>query len=265
MSQEGKVYLVGSGPGNPELMTIKAARLISGADVIVFDYLIASEVLGWAKEGAEKICVGKRSGFHSIEQSEIHSILVAKCREGKQVVRLKGGDPFVFGRGGEEASALRTAGVVFEVVPAVTAALGCAAYAGIPLTHRHASAAVSFISGHERPDKSTLELIDWKSHAQSGATLVLYMAMGRLAEIVSALVAGGRSPDEPVAVVQWGTTHKQRILRSRLNQLVEDVKEGGFEAPSVVIIGDTVAQGDDLRWFHPEEMMTSSSIPADLI
>lgn len=249
MSAKGTVYLVGAGPGDPELLTVKASRLIRECDALVYDYLVASGLLAMTRPGCRSICVGKRAGFHSLPQEEIQELLVELAREGLSVVRLKGGDPFIFGRGGEEAQALREAGIAFEVVPAVTAALGCAAYSGVPLTHRASSAAVTFISGHERPDKQAGDLVDWSVHARSGATLVLYMAMGRLAEITGALIAGGRPLDEPVMVVQWGTTARQRTLRASLADVAERVEAAGLGAPAVVIVGPVAACGDDLAWF----------------
>lgn len=249
MTSSGRVFLVGAGPGDPELITVKAARLVRECDALVYDYLVAPEMLEWVRPGCRVICVGKRAGFHSLPQDEIQKLLISLAREGLSVVRLKGGDPFVFGRGGEEALALREAGIDFEVVPAVTAALGCAAYAGIPLTHRNHSAAVTFISGHERPDKDSSQSINWGHHARTEATLVLYMAMGRLAEIASSLIEGGRSPNEPVAVVQWGTTARQRTLRSTLDEVAEAVELAGIGAPAVVIVGEVAACADQLAWF----------------
>lgn len=246
----GTVYLVGAGPGDPELITVKANRLIRTCDALVYDYLVAPEMLGWVKPGCRALCVGKRAGFHSLPQAEIQELLVRLANEGLSVVRLKGGDPFIFGRGGEEAQALRAADVPFEIVPAVTAALGCAAYAGVPLTHRECSAAVTFISGHERPDKDVAELVDWAAHARSAATLVLYMAMGRLAQICETLVAQGRSPEEPVMVVEWGTTPRQRSLRSTLREVAEAVEAAGLSAPAIVIVGPVAACGDTLGWFR---------------
>jgi uroporphyrin-III C-methyltransferase len=188
----GKVYLVGAGPGDPELMTVKGQRLIRSCDALVYDYLVSEVLLDWARPGCEQHNVGKRAGFHSMAQELIEQLLVRLAGEGKMVVRLKGGDPFIFGRGGEEAEALRRAGVAYEVVPAVTAALGCAAYCGIPLTHRNWSSAVTFISGHEQVNKGG-SMVDWAQHARSGATLVLYMAMGRLEQILAELARHGRS------------------------------------------------------------------------
>ncbi len=251
MPSIGTVYLVGAGPGDPELVTVKASRLIRECDALVYDYLVAPEMLEWVRADCRRICVGKRSGFHSLPQEEIQELLLQLAREGLKVVRLKGGDPFIFGRGGEEAQALRSAAIPYEVVPAVTAALGCAAYAGVPLTHRASSAAVTFISGHEAPEKQEADQVDWAAHARSGATLVLYMAMGRLEEISGALIAGGRAGSEPVMVVEWGTTPRQRTLSSSLESVAGAVAEAGLGAPAVVIIGPVAACGNDLSWFRP--------------
>ena len=185
-----------------------------------------------------------------MEQAKIEALLIRLAQEGRKVVRLKGGDPFVFGRGGEEAEALRAAGISYEVVPAVTAALGCAAYCGIPLTHREWSSAVTFISGHERPDKGE-SMVDWVSHAQSGATLVLYMSMGRLEERCARLIKAGRDEDTPVCAVQWGTTPRQRSVRGRLKNIAWKVQEAGMGAPAVVIVGEVASLGELLNWFDP--------------
>lgn len=250
MQIPGKVYLVGAGPGDVELVTLKAQRLIRSCDALVYDYLAAPELLAWTKPGCIHHDVGKRAGFHALPQEEIEALLVRLAQEGQMVVRLKGGDPFIFGRGGEEATTLRAAGILYEVVPAVTAALGCAAYVGVPLTHRNFASSVTFISGHERPDKDE-PMIDWAAHAATDATLVLYMAMGRLPMIAATLIDGGRPADTPVMVVQWGTTSKQRSVRGSLTDIAHRVYEAGIGAPAVVIVGPVAALGDDLAWFDP--------------
>jgi len=251
MSGTGKVYLVGAGPGDPELITVKGKRLIGSCDVLLYDYLVSEEILGWTRAGCERICVGKRAGFHSMPQEAIEALMLKLAGEGKQVVRLKGGDPFVFGRGGEEALTLRRDGVPFEVVPAVTAALGCAAYVGIPLTHRQHGAAVTFLSGHEMPDKEAEQQVDWRVHARTGATLVLYMAMGRLEAICEELIAGGMDAGTEACVIQWGTTPRQRSVRGTVGDLVRRVEEAGLGSPAVVIIGEVARYGDSLAWFDP--------------
>jgi len=249
MSISGIVYLVGAGPGDPDLVTRKAERLIRSCDALVYDYLASEEIREWAKPGCAHICVGKRAGYHSVPQPEIEQILVRLAVEGKSVVRLKGGDPFVFGRGGEEAATLKKAGIRYEIVPGVTAALGCAAYAGVPLTDRRWTRAVTFISGHERIDHPEDDRTDWSLHARSGATLVLYMAMGRLSEISVALIQGGRAATEPVIVIERGTTRAQRCVTGTLATIVESVKASGIGAPAVVIVGSVAGMHEELAWF----------------
>ncbi|HSH10058.1 MAG TPA: uroporphyrinogen-III C-methyltransferase [Oceanipulchritudo sp.] len=246
----GTVYLVGAGPGDPDLITVKGRRLIGECDALVYDYLVDESMKSWVKAGCELHYVGKRSGFHAMEQEKIEALLVELAGRGLKVVRLKGGDPFVFGRGGEEAESLRQAGIRYEVIPAVTAALGCAAYCGIPLTHREWSSAVTFISGHENPGKDA-SMVDWVAHARSGATLVLYMSMGRLEEICARLVKEGRAASTAVCVIQWGTTPQQRSVRGDLADIAWKVKEAGLGAPAVVIIGEVARLGEVLNWFDP--------------
>ena len=248
--RSGTVYLVGAGPGDPDLITVKGRRLIESCDALVYDYLVDERMKAWVRPECELHYVGKRAGFHSLEQGEIEKLLVALAGRSLQVVRLKGGDPFVFGRGGEEAEALRKAGVRYEVIPAVTAALGCAAYCGIPLTHREWSSAVTFISGHEQPDKDR-PTVDWGVHARSGATLVLYMAMGRLEEICAKLVKEGREEATPACVVEWGTTARQKSVQGSLVDIAWKVREAGLGAPAVVIIGEVARLGQGLNWFDP--------------
>jgi uroporphyrinogen III methyltransferase/synthase len=247
---DGVVYLVGAGPGDPELMTLKGRRLLEGCEALVYDHLVDERVREWVRADCEQYYVGKRSGHHSMEQSRIEALLVELAGRGLRVVRLKGGDPFIFGRGGEEAEALRAAGVRYEVVPAVTAALGCAAYCGIPLTYRGKSSAVTFLSGHECTEPEASE-IDWGAHAVSGATLVLYMAMGRLREISARLMEGGMGPGTLVSVVEWGTTRRQRSLRGELGAIADLVEAAGMGPPAVVIIGEVAGLGETLEWFDP--------------
>jgi len=233
-----KVFLVGAGPGDPDLLTRKAERLIRSCDALVFDYLVAPEVLDWAPDGAEKICVGKRAGFHSVPQEEIQDVLVRLSLSGKTTVRLKGGDPFVFGRGGEEVARLESRQIPFEVVPAVTAAVAAAARAVIPLTHRSYNSSVIFLTGHQDPTKEE-NTVDWAAYAKLKTTLCLYMAMGRLREIRHALIKGGLSGETPCSIIQWATTPKERILYSTLHSLPDDADREAFTSPAVVIIGST--------------------------
>jgi uroporphyrinogen III methyltransferase/synthase len=250
MAKAGTVYLVGAGPGDPELLTVRGKRLIESCDALVYDYLVDESIKGWVKPGCELHYVGKQAGFHSMKQDLIEELLVELAHSGKSVVRLKGGDPFIFGRGGEEAEALRKTDIPYEVIPAVTAALGCAAYCGIPLTHREWSSAVTFISGHECPDKEAT-MVDWSSHARSEATLVLYMSMGRLSEICDRLISGGRDVETPAVVIQWGTTARQKSVRGTLGSIAWRVEEAGLGPPSIVIIGKVAGLGEVLQWFDP--------------
>lgn len=246
---KGCVYLVGAGPGDPELLTLKGKRLIESCDDLVYDNLVDQRILDWAPEGVRRHYVGKQSGFHALPQEEICDLLVSLADQGRMVVRLKGGDPFIFGRGGEEALALREAGIRYEVVPAVTAALGCAAYSGIPLTHRDLSATVIFASGHEMPEKSEDRMVNWRKLAAAGGTLVLYMAMGRLDEICRELIAGGRTADTPASVIEWGTTPRQRNLSGTLKDIAERSRMAEMKPPAVVIIGEVANLGQTLGWY----------------
>lgn len=247
---KGCVYLVGAGPGDPELITVKGKRLLENCDDLVYDYLVDDRLLEWVRPDCRQHYVGKRAGFHAVPQQDIEKLLVALAGEGRQVVRLKGGDPFVFGRGGEEAASLREAGIRYEVVPAVTAALGCAAYSGIPLTHRDKSATVTFASGHERVDKDSQQMVNWRNLAKTGGTLVLYMAMGRLEEITGELVAGGLDSSTPVCIIEWGTTPKQRNLVGTLEDIVHRSRQAEMKPPAVVIIGNVVEYAETLGWYE---------------
>lgn len=249
MSQQGKVYLIGAGPGDPGLVTVRARELIELADVIVYDYLANPKLLDWARTDAEKIYVGKRSGMHSIPQDEIEEILVDRANKGLQVVRLKGGDPFVFGRGGEEASELQIDKIPFEIVPGVTAALAGAAYAGIPLSHRDYSSSITFLTGHENPEKHSLS-IDFKLYGQTNGTLCLYMGVGQLPRIIKELKAGGMSGDMPVGIIQWATLSRQKSVFGTIDSILEDIEQSGIGTPAMIIIGQVVAQRSKTEWFE---------------
>jgi uroporphyrinogen III methyltransferase/synthase len=244
----GTVFLVGAGPGDPELLTLKALRLIREADAIVHDYLVAPEILALARPEAERVFVGKKGGGFCCPQRDIEGTLIRLAREGKNVVRLKGGDPFVFGRGGEEAEALVEAGISFEVVPGVTSALAAAAYAGVPLTHREHSSAVVFLTGHEDPKKPD-SAIRWEDYGSLGATLCVYMGMKNLETITRRLQAGGMAPNTPVAIVQSATTGGHRQLVSTLATVALESEHAGFGAPAIVVIGEVAALADKLGWF----------------
>lgn len=244
----GMVYLVGAGPGDPELLTRKAHRLLQAADVIVHDHLVAPEILALAAPDAERIFVGKKGGGFCCPQRDIESTLIALAREGRRVVRLKGGDPFVFGRGGEEAEALAAAGIAFEIVPGVTSALAAAAYAGIPLTHRAHASAVVFLTGHEDPNKAD-SAVHWESYGQLGATLCIYMGMKNLETIMRRLQAGGLSPETPAAVIQSATTGQHRQLISTARRIALESEHAGFGAPAIVVVGTVAALSSQLAWF----------------
>lgn len=248
--ETGVVHLVGAGPGDPGLLTVRARELLARCDAVVFDALVNPSILSGdaLPDAAERHFVGKRGGESSARQEEIEALLVRLAREGKSVVRLKGGDPFVFGRGSEEAQALASAGIPFEVVPGVTAGVAAPAYAGIPVTHRAVATSVTFITGHEDPAKKESGT-DWSALARTGGTLVLYMGVRRLPEIVSALAAGGMSLDTPAAMVEWGTFPRQRTLTATLGTLVDAARRQQISAPSITIIGDVVALRDEIRWF----------------
>lgn len=244
----GRVALVGAGPGDPELLTLRAARLIGQADTLVVDHLVSDGVLQFARRGAEMIYVGKESGHHTLPQEEINRLLVRLAREGRQVVRLKGGDPFIFGRGGEELEELLEAGVPFEVVPGITAACGAGAYAGIPLTHRDYAQSVVFATGHRRAGESAL---DWGALARPHQTAVIYMGVGMLASHCTALIAHGRAAGTPAALVENGTTPRQRLVVGTLETLAAKAAEAGIRPPALLIVGEVVSLADRLAWFSP--------------
>jgi len=244
----GRVYLVGAGPGDPELLTLKAHRLLRAADAVVYDHLVAPEILALAKPAAERVFVGKKGGGFCSPQRDIERTLIQLAREQKTVVRLKGGDPFIFGRGGEEAEALVTAGIPFEIVPGITSALAAAAYSGIPLTHRAHSSAVVFLTGHEDPNKADSP-IRWEDYSQLGATLCIYMGMKNLESITRRLVAGGLAVDTPAAVIQAATTGAHRQLVSTVGSIALESEHAGFGAPAIVVIGEVASLSSQLAWF----------------
>ena len=239
-SQPGLVSLVGAGPGDPDLLTLRAVQRLQAADVVVFDRLVSAEVLAYARPDAERLDVGKAPGGRGWTQAEINAVLEKLAREGRQVVRLKGGDPFVFGRGGEEALALARAGVPFEIVPGISAALAAPAAAGIPVTHRGLSGSVTIVNGHD-PDQHA-----WSALARGGGTLVFLMAVEHLEEIVEALLANGRPADEPSAIVQWATTSRQRVVSGSLTEIAVRARAAGLAAPSVLVVGPTAALAAEL-------------------
>jgi uroporphyrinogen III methyltransferase/synthase len=245
--QTGRCYLVGAGPGDLGLLTLRARQLIGQAEVVVYDYLCNPEMLKWAPETAEIVYAGKKAGAHTLKQDEINVLLVEKGRAGKQVVRLKGGDPFLFGRGGEEAQALAAASIPFEVVPGVTSAIAAPAYAGIPVTHRGLTSHVIFFTGHEDPEK-TESSINFEALAKLGGTQVMLMGVERIEAIAQQMMAHGVRSDLPVALVRWGTTGRQETVRGTLKDIAQRVKEQNFAPPAVAVFGEVVSLGKELAW-----------------
>ena len=247
----GKVYLVGAGPGDPSLLTLKGKVLLEHADVVIYDALVSPEILAMINPEAEQINAGKRRGRHSLRQEETTQLLIEKAHSHAVVVRLKGGDPFVFGRGGEEMEDLLQAGVSVEVVPGVTAGIAAPAYAGIPLTHRHYSSTVMFVTGHEVAGKYRPQ-VNWEAIAHAAETIVVYMGVHNLAQITEQLVAAGRSPGTPIALVRWGTCPNQEELIGTLSTIVHQVEQTGFEAPAIAVIGSVVELRDILNRCRPQ-------------
>ena len=244
----GAVYLVGAGPGNPDLLTLRAAKLIGEADVVVYDRLVGSGILGLARRGAQRIFVGKARANHTLPQHEINALLVRLALEGRRVVRLKGGDPFIFGRGGEEIEALVAHGIRFEVVPGITAASGIAAYAGIPLTHRDHAHAVTFVTGHLKDGTMNL---DWPALARPGQTVVVYMGLLGLPILARELIAHGLPASTPAAVIQQGTTANQRVVTGTLADLPGRAFDARLEPPTLIVVGDVVKLQSAFAWFDP--------------
>lgn len=245
---DGKVWLVGAGPSDPELLTIKAKRLIEEADVIVYDHLIGQSITLLLPERAELLCVGKRAGHHTIPQSEINALLLNKAREGKRVVRLKGGDPFLFGRGGEELELLAANGIPFEVVPGVTSAIAVPAYNGIPVTHRDQNSSLHIITGHRRQGGSPR--LDYETLARLSGTLVFLMGVTSLGEICRGLIDAGMNPDTPAAVLQQGTGAGQKRISASLASLPEEVKRQGVETPAIIVVGGVCSYAEEFGWYE---------------
>lgn len=254
----GFVYLVGAGPGDPGLFTLKGKAVLEMADVVIYDRLANQRLLEFAPPHAEKIYVGKRTGRHTVDQSGINDIILEKARQGNLVVRLKGGDPFIFGRGGEEAQVLAREGIPFEIVPGVTSAIAVPAYAGIPLTHRAYTASVAFITGH-RSDERDAD-VDWEGLAKGVGTLVFLMGIKNLSKIVENLIRFGRSPDTPVAVIRWGTTPDHVSIDGTLKDIVDRVKEAGIRPPAIVVVGEVAALRREIAWFEKMPLLGKSML-----
>ncbi len=248
--QYGKVYIVGAGPGDPGLMTVKGLERLKQADAVVYDRLVSDDLLSCCREGCEKIYVGKESGYHPIGQEQITEILIRKSRLGLNVVRLKGGNPFVFGRGSEEAIALKEAGIEFEIVPGVTSGLSAPVYSGIPITHRGLITQCVLITAHESPDKEGSQ-VEWDKLAKlKNAALIIYMGASRIESICSELMKHGMDPSTPAAVVENGTLPKQRTITARLDSIAQEFRTMDFHPPSIIVISPTVAMRNQLSWFE---------------
>lgn len=256
---QGKVYLVGAGPGDPGLITVKGLKLLARAEVVVYDHLASPRLLKEARPEAELIYVGKKAGAHSLTQEAINQLLVDKARQGLLVVRLKGGDPFVFGRGGEEAEALAQAGVPFEVVPGVTSAIAVPAYAGIPVTHRAHTTLVTFITGHEDPTKEE-STIPWEHLGKNPGTLVFLMGVKKLAENCSRLMAAGCRGDTPAAVIQSGTLPEQRTVSGTLADIAAKAKEAGIQPPAILVVGEVAALRERLAWWETRPLFGKTAV-----
>lgn len=246
--RRGKVYLIGAGPGDPDLITVKGLRCLRMADVVLYDRLVNPELLEETRQGALLVFVGKGPTKHTMDQEAINTLLVTYALQGNTVVRLKGGDPFIFGRGGEEAEALAKAEVPFEIVPGVTSAISVPAYAGIPVTHRDHASAVTIVTGHEG---KACDGIDWEAAAKLGGTLVVLMSVKTLPQFTRRLIESGLDPELPTAVIQEGTTEKQRVVTGTLSNIAGKAQEAGMTAPATTVIGHVVNLHHTLSWYHP--------------
>ena len=250
---EGTVFLVGAGPGDPGLLTLKALKLIQECDTLVYDYLAHPSILKDARPDCELVYAGKQAGSHTMPQQEIQALLVERARQGKQVVRLKGGDPYLFGRGSEEALFLKQNDIPFEVVPGITAAVGASAYSGSPLTQRDTSSTLVMVTGHEDPAKPE-SMVDWENLPQKNATLCIYMGVSKLGAIAQRLIESGYDRALPVTCVEWATLGRQRVCRGILDTIENDAAQMGLQAPAIAIIGENAAMGEELSWFESKPL-----------
>lgn len=250
MLTKGKVYITGAGPGDEKLITIKAMECLQKADVVVYDYLVNVSLLSYCTPECEKIYVGKKANNHTLDQSLINDMLIRYALDGKTVVRLKGGDPFVFGRGGEEALALFDNQIPFEIIPGVTAGVAVPTYAGIPVTHRDCGSTLTFVTGHESVNKPASD-INWHALANMRGTLVFYMGVSNLPKITRQLIGNGLCPQTPVALIRWGTTPQQEALCGTLADIAQAVEATGFKPPAIIVIGESVNYREKLQWFQP--------------
>lgn len=242
--QSGEVALVGAGPGDPELLTLKALNYLQQADVVLYDYLVSDEIMALVPESTVLVCVGKRAGHHSVPQEKTNQLLLEFAQSGHKVVRIKGGDSFMFGRGGEELQVLAQAGISFQVIPGITAAAGATAYAGIPLTHRDYAQSALFVTGHLKPNSDDM---DWSTLARPKQTLVIYMGLMKSDYIQQQLVLHGRSPDVPIAIIERGTQQTQKVFIGQLKDLTDLARDA--QAPSLIVVGEVVELAKDLAWF----------------
>ena len=253
MVKKGAVYLVGAGPGDPKLITVRGRELLAQADVVVYDHLVAPRVLRWCKPTAKQIYVGKQAGFHTLKQADINALLVKEAKAGRLVVRLKGGDPLLFGRGGEEALALAKAKIAYEIVPGVTSAVAVPAYAGIPVTHRQLSSSVAIVTGHEDPAKPESAL-QWDKLATACDTLVCLMGVSGLPGIVTQLVRHGRTPSMPCAVIEWGTRPVQRTITGTLKTIARAARRAKIRPPAILVVGEVVSLRNKMNWFETKPL-----------
>lgn len=251
MNVSGIVYIVGAGPGDPKLLTIRGLECIQQADVILYDRLVNAELLNHAKADAELIYCGKEPGRHGMIQDEIHRTLVEKAKLGKKVLRLKGGDPFVFGRGAEEAAVLRRENIPFEIVPGISAGIAAPAYAGIPVTHRDHAASFAIVPGHGRAEKGN-DFLNWQALAAID-TIAFYMSVGNISHITKSLIENGKKETTPVAVIEWGTTENQRTITGTLETIAADIQEHEITNPSMILVGDVVSVREEIAWFAEKE------------